>query len=95
MLVRTKKYANERIAAQINWSTWMGTDTLTGTPTVVPDASGVTVENLSTATPTTTFLIGGGTAGAAPSIITAQANTVGGKRKQIFIAVTILADATA
>jgi hypothetical protein len=91
MIVRARKYLGERIAATIDWSAFVGTDTLTGGVSVLADASGTTVGNLSTTGNVTTFLlIDGPPAGSSPGIVTAEASTVGGKRRQVFIVLTTL-----
>jgi hypothetical protein len=88
MIKVARKYPADRFETIIDWSGLVGTDTISGTPTVVPDLSGLTVENLSTTGTLTTFLVGGGTADTT-GVIVAEVRTAGGKIKQVFISVTV------
>lgn len=86
----TSKVVNQIVPVQVDWTAWLGTDTISGAVTAVSDGS-VTVLALVTASGVTQFLIGGGTVGER-STITVTAAATGGKRELFFLRVEVLED---
>lgn len=86
----TSKVVAQVVPVFVDWTEWLGADTLASSPTAVSDGS-VTVTGLSTADGVTSFLMGGGTVGER-STITVTATATGGKRELFFLRVEVLGD---
>jgi hypothetical protein len=95
MNLHATKYPARRFAVTIDWTPWLGSDTISGTPSVAADnVSGITIENLSTASGVTSFLLGGGTAGSV-GLVTATATSTGGKIEPVYLSVRVIEAPTA
>jgi hypothetical protein len=86
----TSKVAAQVVPVQIDWTEWLGADTLSGAVTVTSSGD-VTILATATADGITQFLMSGGTVGTR-STITATATAAGGKREVFFLRVDVLGD---
>lgn len=84
----TNKTPAEVFPVEVDWTTWLGTDTLQGSPTAAVSTGDCTVSGIATANGVTTFLVGGGTAGTS-CVVVATATAVGGKVEPVYIRIAV------